>query len=92
MRNKLPLHKWNNKPCKMTFYITVHAVLIPSLYYSAITTLTSRMDKLETDVESFKSVRLRRHHHPMPVTTAIPSNTTPSLSIEGNHTPSFQRK
>jgi len=45
-------------------YKIIHLyILCPSL--STITTLTSRMDKLETDLEAFKSVRLRvstRHH------------------------------
>lgn len=58
----------------------------------AITTLTSRMEKVETDIDAFKSVRLRRHST-MPVTTATLSNSSPTtITNEGNTTPNFHRR
>ena len=63
-----------------------------SLSIRAITTLTSRMEKVETDIDAFKSVRLRRHST-MPVTTATLSNSSPTtITNEGNTTPNFHRR
>ena len=53
---------------------------------SAITNLTSRMDSLESELEAFKSVRLRK---PGTTSTHPPSSM---VMVESGGTPSYHRK